>query len=82
VLQDGFGLGSSIGVFWEKGLIKSVIIAASLAGFESFESVITSLAGFDGERRPTTRRTHPYTCGFQVAADSFTAHAGRLLDTP
>src|SRR5215813_9519832 len=52
VLADGFALGSSIGIFCEKGLIKSVITPAPLAGFESLESVITSLAGFAGDRRP------------------------------
>ena len=48
-LAERFRAGSGIGCFSEKGLIKSVITPASLAGFESFESVIT---GFDGERRP------------------------------
>jgi hypothetical protein len=51
-LADRFGFGSSIDGFCEKGQIKSVVTPASLAGFESLESVITSLAGFDGDRRP------------------------------
>src|SRR5262249_35866100 len=50
-LADGFGWGSCKGGFSEKGLIKSVVTPASLAGFESAESVITPLAGF-ADRRP------------------------------
>jgi hypothetical protein len=41
-----------MGGFCEKGLIKSVVTPASLAGFESSESVATLMAGFANDRRP------------------------------
>lgn len=50
-LAEGFGLGrSSRGGFSEKGLIKSAATPSVMAGFESLESVITSLAGFADPR--------------------------------
>ena len=63
--------------------IKSVITPASLAGFESVESVITPLAGFDGARRPPpTRRTHCDPGCFQINACRFSTHTSGLLDAP
>src|SRR5439155_25092148 len=50
-LAEGFGWGRCRGGFSVKDLLKSVVTPASLAGFESAESVITPLAGFD-DRRP------------------------------
>src|SRR5581483_7761450 len=62
VLAERLGGGSEIAGFSEKGLIKSVITSLSLAGFESSESVITSLAGFAGTalpQRPGERTAMP-----------------------
>ena len=50
-LSDGLAAGSWIGVFSEKGRIKSVATPAALAGFDSPESVATCMAGFAGDRR-------------------------------
>src|SRR5262245_42166322 len=56
-LDDDVDAGSWIGDFCEKGLIKSVITTASLAGFEPLESVATPMAGFAGVRRQPGRLT-------------------------
>ena len=42
-------VGSWIGAFSEKGLIKSVVTLSDMAGFASSESVATLMAGFEME---------------------------------
>jgi hypothetical protein len=49
-LAELIGAGTGRAGSFEKGLIKSVITPAALAGFDSPESVATCMAGFDRGR--------------------------------
>ena len=58
-------------------------MVTSLAGFESAASVVTSLAGFAGARRPQrTGWSYRDPGRLQVSACCFSTHTSGLLDAP